>query len=158
MKGLAWKLPVLRDFSPMCRGILESGAVTLSGALAFAYSSSGLISPPSEHFLENVAEIGATLLVADAVQIGWFLQNSRKRGADRENWVGIMAGLSACALIGITISLLLADHRGSFTWFEQIGFGWVVVSLFLLGLLVAFQPLNTYEWAHSLNTEYSDDE
>jgi hypothetical protein len=141
----------------MRRGVLESAAVAFSGSLLFAYATNRLVSAPSGRFFDNVAQIGATLLVADAVQTGWFLQNSRKRGADRENWIGVMAGLSGCALIGITIALLLSDHQGSYAWFEQIGFGWVVVSLFLLGASIALQPLTTYEWVHSLSTEYPDE-
>lgn len=141
----------------MRRGVFEAFVVVFGGCIGFAFASNGLIPIPSGHFFVSLAQIGATLLVADAVQIGWFLQNSRKRGADSENWAGVMAGLSSCALIGITISLLLAEHQGRYTWIDRMGFGWVVMSLFLLGVLIALQPLTTYEWTHSLHTEYPDE-
>jgi hypothetical protein len=148
---------VLRALSPMRRGFLEAFLVALAGTLLLAYASVDLIPHPPGHLFDDLAQIGATLLVADVFQTGWLLQNSPKRGADRENWVGIAAGLTSCALVGIFISLLLADHEGSYTWIERIGIGWITISLGLLALLIALQPLTTYEWVHQVNTEYPDD-
>jgi len=42
----------------------------------------------SSEALSDIAQIGATLLVAYAVEMAWFVKESRVRGRKRENWVG----------------------------------------------------------------------
>ncbi len=156
MKGFWWKLPVLRDLSPMSRGVLEAVATTFGCTLVSFFGLYHLFPEPA-HTASALAQIGATLLVAYAVQMSWALQASRKRGSQRENWVGVTTGVGFCALVGILIALALAGHDESFNWLESFAFGWVVIAIALLGIWVAFQPWAIYHWTHSFNTEYPDE-
>ena len=151
-----WKLPLLRRLSPMGRGFIEPIAVNSGLAFLLIFAISGLFSNPVQ-VVDSLAQVGATLLVAYAVQMSWVLENSRKRGADRENWVGFATGVGVCALFGIGIALALGGHSGSLSLLEHLALGWSVVSIGLLGAWIAMQPWAMYEWTHWFNTEYPDD-
>lgn len=114
MRGLWWKLPVLRRLSPMSRGLLEAFNATLAFAFLACLGLNTLFSD-APGVSAALAQIDATLLVAYAVQMSWVLQNSRKRGKDRENWVGVTAGLGTCSVIGIGLALALSSHPEPFT-------------------------------------------
>jgi uncharacterized membrane protein YfcA len=156
MKGFWWKLPVLRRLSQISRGALEAVATTF-GCTLLAFVGLFQLFPEPDRTCALLAQIGATLLIAYAVQMSWVLQVSRRRDSDRENWVGLATGIGVCALIGILMALALADHHESLNWLEAFAFGWVVVSNALLGIWIAFQPWAMYHWTHSLNTEYPDE-
>jgi uncharacterized membrane protein YfcA len=156
VKEFWWKIPVLRGLSPMLRGFTESVAVIFFVSAVTGYGINQLFSDPAE-VSEPFAQIGATLLVAYTVQTGWVIQSSRKRGADRENWVGMAVGVGCCALIGILIALCLSPHEESLDLLESFGFAWVVTSVLLLGLWTALQPWAMYDLNHSFNTEYHDE-
>jgi hypothetical protein len=140
----------------MGRGFIEPIAVNSGLAFLLIFAISGLFSNPVQ-VVDSLAQVGATLLVAYAVQMSWVLENSRKRGADRENWVGFATGVGVCALFGIGIALALGGHSGSLSLLEHLAFGWSVVSIGLLGAWIAMQPWAMYEWTHWFNTEYPDD-
>jgi len=156
MKGFWWNLPVLRGLSPVSRGVLEAVATTFGISLVSFVGVLRLFSKPDET-AGFLAQIDATLLVAYAVQMSWVLKASRKRGANRENWVGLTTGIGFCALLGIIVALALAGHDESFNWLEAFAFGWVVVATLLLGSWIAFQPWAMYFWTHQFNTEYPED-
>lgn len=156
MKGLWLKLPVLRGLSPMQRGLMEAFGVTLGISLLVLASVNQLFSDPAQASAA-LAQIGATLLVAYAVQMSWVLQNSQKRGSGRENWVGITAGLGICAVMGIGVAIALSSHDEPLNWLESLGFAWVLASSALLGFWVAVQPWAMYEWTHWFNTEYPEE-
>jgi amino acid transporter len=156
MKGFWWKLPLLRGLSPFSRGLLEAVATTF-GCTFISFVGLYQLFPEPAHAAGALAQIGATLLVAYAVQMSWALQASRKRGSDRENWVGVTSGVGLCALIGILLALALAGHREPLNWLESFAFGWVVVATALLGIWIAFQPWAMYHWTHLFNTEYPDE-
>jgi len=120
------------------------------------YAINAVFSDPAS-VSEPLAQIGATLLVAYAVQTGWVVQNSRKRGADRENWVGVASGVGCCALIGVFIALCLSPHQESLDLLEGLGFAWAVISIGFLGLWTALQTWAMYDLAHSFSTEYHED-
>jgi len=156
MKGSWWKLPVLRGLSPMQRGLLEAFAASL-GISLLALAGLHQLFPDPAQASEAFAQIGATLLVAYAVQMSWVLQNSRKRGSDRENWVGVTAGIGICAVTGIGVAVALSSHHEPLNWFESFGFAWVVASSAILGFWIAIQPWAMYEWTHWFSTEYPDE-
>jgi hypothetical protein len=140
----------------MRRGFLESVAAVFIVAAVAGSGINQLFSDPAG-VSEPLAQIGATLLVAYTVQTGWVIQTSRKRGADRENWVGMAAGIGCCALIGILLALCLSPHEESLDLLEGFAFSWAVTSVLLLGLWTALQPWAMYDLNHSFNTEYPDD-
>lgn len=156
MKEFWWKLPLLKGLSPMQRGFFESVAVIFFVAAIAGYGINQLFSDPAK-VSEPLAQIGATLLVAYTVQTSWVIQTSRKRGADRENWVGMAAGIGSCALVGILIALCLSPHGESLDLLESFGFAWAVTSVLLLGLWTALQPWAMYDLNHSFSTEYPDE-
>lgn len=151
-----WKLPGLRHLSPMQRGLLEAFAATFGISLMSLLAVNRLFSDPAQASAA-LAQISATLLVAYAVQMSWVVQNSRQRGSDRENWVGVTAGLGICAVLGIGMALALASHREPLNWLEGLGFAWVMSSSALLGFWIAIQPWAMYQWTHWFNTEYPDE-
>lgn len=152
MKSFWWKLPVLRGLSPFSKGVLEAITATFACTVVSFFGLYQLF-PEPDQTSAALAQVGATLLVAYAVQASWVLRASRKRGPDRENWVGIAAGIGFCALIGILLALALAAHHEPLNWLEAFAFGWVVVANALLGGMIAFQPWAMYHWTHRFNTE-----
>ncbi|MGN6558203.1 MAG: hypothetical protein ACTHLH_09365 [Solirubrobacterales bacterium] len=156
MKEFWWKLPVLRGLSPTRRGFVEAVWVIFIGTAAATYAFKQLLPSPSGDVAGAFAQVGATLLVAYAVHTSWVLQNSSKRGSERENWVGIASGIGSCALIGIGIGLGLSGHRGSLNGLEELLFAWTAVSVGFLGLWIALQPWAMYDLTHKFKTEYPD--
>jgi len=140
----------------MRRGFVEAVAVIFFVTALAGYGVNQLFSDPAR-VSEPLAQIGATLLVAYTVQTGWVIQTSRKRGAERENWVGLTTGIGSCALIGILIALCLSPHEENPSLSEGFGFAWAVTSIGFLGLWTALQPWAIYDLNHSFNTEYPDE-
>ena len=140
----------------MRRGFIEAFAVLFFAAALMGYALSRIFSDPAG-VSEPLAQIGATLLIAYTVQTGWVIQTSRKRGADRENWVGMATGIGSCALSGILIALWLSAREEPLGLLEGFGFAWAVTSIGFLGLWTALQPLAIYDLNHSFNTEYPDE-
>lgn len=157
MQGFWWKLPVLRGLSPLRRGLVEAFWVTLVGSLGVLPLTHIYASRPSEALLTSIAQVGATLLVAYGVEISWFLKESRKRGTDRENWVGIASGVGLSGVLGIGCALAIGGTGGDFTLIQEFALAWSIISVSLLGLLAALGPLAVYEWSHTVHTEYPDD-
>ena len=157
MKAFWLKLPVLRGLSPLRRGSVETVAA-ISGATLISFSGLVLmdLSVPPET-LGAGAQIGATLLIAYAVETSWWLKSSRIRGSDRENWVGYAAGVGACAFLGVLIALWLSAGSGHLNAIEKLGFAWALLTMAVLGGLVSTLPLLIYEWTHHLQAEYPDE-
>lgn len=156
MTGFWTRLPGIRALSPFTRGVLEAVGVIFGCAL-LAFIGIYHLFPEPDKTAAALAQIGATLLIAYAVQTSWVLQASRKRGSQRENWVGVTSGVGLCALIGVFAALALAGHDEPLNWLEAFAFGWVVVANALLGAWIAFQPWAMYHWTHWFGTEYPDD-
>jgi hypothetical protein len=158
MQGFWWKLPLLRRLTQVQRGLLGAIALVLACALALVPNVNRFVPHPEPRFLGSLAQVGATLLVAYAVEVVWLLKTSRTRGGDREIFVGGAAGLGTCGVFGIGFALALAEHRGaSWTTAEEFGFAWSVASLGLLASLVGLLPVFMYDLSHSLRNEYSDE-
>jgi hypothetical protein len=157
MKEIWWKLPILRGLSPLRRGFVETFAVCAFGTLlAFPFLVLVGLRVPAETF-DASAQIGATLLVAYAVEISWWLKSSQLRGAKRENWVGFSAGIGTCGLTGVGVAVLLSIGAPDLNWIETLGTTWSLLTIILLGGLVATLPLLIYEWTHRIQAEYPDE-
>lgn len=140
----------------MRQGFVEAIAVISFVAVIAGFGINQLFSDPAR-VSEALAQIGATLLVAYVVQTGWVIQTSRKRGTDRENWVGMTTGVGSCALVGILIALCLSPHEEPLGLIEGFGFAWATISIGFLGLWTAIQPWAIYDLNHAFNTEYPDE-
>lgn len=110
----------------------------------------------SDDALAAISQVGATLLVAYAVEMSWFVKASRARDKNREDWVGFVTGVGLCSAVGIGVAIA-SIGRESTNFFEALAGTWMLFSLGLLGLLVASLPYFLYEWVHTLHTEYSDE-
>jgi hypothetical protein len=148
-------MAVIRRLSPTRRGFFEAVFVIFFASVAAGYGINRLFSNPSA-VSDSLAQIGATLLVAYAVQVGWVIQNSRTRGSNRENWAGVTTGVGCSGLIGIAIGLCLSSKE-SLSLVEEFGFSWAVMSVGFLGLWIAIQPWAMYDMHHRFNTEYPDE-
>jgi hypothetical protein len=148
-------MSVLRKLSPTRRGVVEAASTILGASVVAGYGINRLFSDPAA-VSGSLAQIGATLLVAYAVQVGWVIQNSRKRGASRENWAGATTGVGCSGLTGIVIALCLSTKH-SLNLLEELGFAWSVMSIGFLGLWIAVQPWAMYDMNHRFNTEYPDE-
>jgi len=156
MKEFWWRLPLLRGLSPLRRGLVETTAVCIFATLLmWPLLIFGDLSVPAETF-DAAAQIGATLLVAYAVETSWWLKTSRLRGGKRENWVGYASGIGTCGLTGVGTALALSTGASDLTWVETLGTTWALLTISLLGGLVATLPLLIYEWTHQLRAEYPD--
>ena len=110
----------------------------------------------SDEALSDLAQIGATLLVAYAIETSWFVKESRTRGRERENWVGFAAGIGISSVIGIAIAIALVGVKSS-GFLAALGVTWTFFSLGFLAVLVACWPYVIYEWVHDIHAEYSDE-
>ncbi|MEZ5078358.1 MAG: hypothetical protein R2725_13060 [Solirubrobacterales bacterium] len=138
--------------SAALRGFLGATLTALAGALALLPLVDATDLSPSAELLRGLAQVGATLLVAYAVEAAWLPTASTGRGASRGSWLGYAAG------IGVALALGLAEaDTGSLSLIGQLGLAWVLFSLPLLGLLVVLLPLLLYEWADAARTENPDE-
>lgn len=144
--------------SPFWRGFAVALGFMLIGAfgVAGAVVLEGHIRLSSEA-LSDIAQIGATLLVAYAVEMAWFVKESRTRGRKRENWVGFVAGIGFSSALGIMSAVALVSHRGPSTFLEAVGLVWTLFSVGFLGILVALLPYLLHDLVHTLHVEYPDE-
>jgi hypothetical protein len=112
---------------------------------------------PDRALFRDLAQIGATFLIAYTVEITWLLKVSRARGSREENWVGFTGGVGCFGLSGIACALALSTQDGDFTILSELVACWSLASLGALGLLVAAGPFLVYDWAHFLRVEYPDE-
>lgn len=144
--------------SPFAKGMAVAVAFMLGGSVLVALMIVGLEvrSEISDDALGTIAQVGATLLVAYAVEMSWFIKASRTRGTDRENWVGFVTGIGISSAVGIGIAIAFIGQKST-GFLEAFACTWMIFSLGLLGLLVASLPYFLYEWVHAIHTDYSDE-
>jgi len=132
------RLPIL---DPISKGILQAlGSVAVATVgIGFALSTIPAASPA---LLENVAQIGAALLVAYAVEAVWLAQRA-EMDDEYEEWLGFLVGTGVAGLLAIAFGLLLSGHRaaGHENLVDDFGLAWSVVSLIILGGVLVLQPL-----------------
>jgi cytochrome bd-type quinol oxidase subunit 2 len=141
----------------MRRGLLKTVPLiaVLSGCiyvLLNAFTSEITASP-----LDDLAQIGATLFIAYALETASLVKIDGSRDAKHEEWLGVVTAFGACAFLGIGICLVLNDGSKSLNDLESAAFSVAVTSIGMLGILVAAFPYLWYEWIHQLRTRTSDE-
>lgn len=112
---------------------------------------------PSEDTLRDLAQIGATLSIAYAVECSWLVKSSRSRSAEREKWIGVVIGVGASAMLAIGLSLILSEHTDEWGWLCELGFAWVFGALLMLACLVVALPNLMYGFSQILQRERAID-
>lgn len=108
--------------------------------------------------LATLAQVGATILFAYAVEMAWFVKQSRSRGRNSELVVGLMTGIGSCGVLGIYLAIaLLGHHRAPLSPLEKFATVWTETSLGVLAGLVGALPYFLYDLVHTLNAEYPDE-
>jgi hypothetical protein len=145
---------------PRRRGFWVALALNLVIALLCSLMASWASFKPSEGFLQSLAQIGATLLIAYAVETGWFVKATTARGADHDWWLGFMIGTGAAGLGGIGLALGLSERliAGHWIWADKLLFGWSLGSLTLLGCLIVSLPDLSDAWTQKLRRGTADDD
>jgi drug/metabolite transporter (DMT)-like permease len=158
MKEFWWRLPLLRRLSSFQRGFAVALATIFAGSLLIVFDRD-VTAELSDQVLSDMAQIGATLLVAYSVEVSWLVKGSRSRGSNKEMFVGFIAGIGASGALGIAMAVSLLGHEDGvpFNGVEHWAASWAVVALSLLAGLVGMLPYAIYEWGHAINTEYPDD-
>jgi hypothetical protein len=133
-------------------GLMTGGAATVAMFLVGVDADFAL----SDEALSDIAHLGATLLVAYAVEISWFVKESSNRGSRSENWLGFVVGIGVSSALGIAIAVALVGRESS-GFLASMGATWMLFALGLLALLVATLPYLLYELAHAARTEYPDE-
>lgn len=107
-----------------------------------------------------MAGIGATLLIAYAIEISTFIRADYVRTPQRESWIGFVVGISVCGLAAIVVSLAMAERAevGHWIWLDTAALAFSAISLFMLGLVVALLPALYYEWWRAVHIDPSEDE
>lgn len=111
----------------------------------------------SGEFFRTAAQLGATLLVAYALETGTMIKGVRKRGENQQQLVGFVSSLGLGGFVGVGIALMLSEHGGQLSTLELIASAYSLSAIGMLGILVALQPLLIYEWSHAASTEYPDE-
>lgn len=144
--------------SATLRGFLGATLLVLVSSFGLLPLISSASVEPSAELLRALGQIGATLLIAYAVEVSWLLKVSRARSERRATWVGYVSAIGTFGLIGIALALALSEHgASSYSLIAQFALCVALFSLLLLGALVALLPLLVYEWAHASRTEYPDE-
>jgi hypothetical protein len=138
--------PVRKGFSYAVGTIAAITAI-----LTFAFARGFGASPyPSPELFRQLAQAGIGLLIAYSIAVAAAERSLGDRsGLDHHlEWLGFVTGIGVCGLVGIGLSFGIAEHReaGHENLADQLGFWWTVASVGLLGLVVALQPMTSYEW------------
>ncbi len=157
MRGVFWKLPGVSRLSPLQRGLFEAFGLVSLCSLAFVFAALRYADHLPHDLLTTFAQVGSALFIAYAVEVSSWMRISWRRGGDEENWLGTCIGLAICGLLGIGLLLVLSGGGGERSAIEELAFCWAVVSLGLMGLMVAVLPWAIYEWAHALRADYPED-
>lgn len=133
--------PTFSSLEPVPKGIALS-LVSVGGITIACYFIFSSIPAASAEMLRTLALIGASFVIAYAVEAAWLVSNVEMT-EDHEEWLGFLVGIGIAGLLSIAIALLLAEHRalGHRDAIDDLGLGWVVGSLTILGILLILQPL-----------------
>jgi hypothetical protein len=131
----------LPDYEPITKGVLLaffSVVVATIGAAFFL----GAVPPASPDLLQSLATIGAIFVPAYVVEVVWMIPHMG-RGEEFEEWLGFVVGAGIAGLIAIAVALLEVEHRvaGHSNSLDDLGLGFVIVSLAILGGALVSQPL-----------------
>jgi hypothetical protein len=131
----------------MRRGFVTGLAVIALLGLALWLPLAVLAERVSAELLRYMAAIGATLLIAYAIEMSAVVRVDYVRTPIRENWIGFIVGIGFCGLMAIILSLALGERAVKhWLWADQAAFAFAAGALFMLGLLVTLLPSLHYEW------------
>jgi putative flippase GtrA len=144
--------------SPFAKGfrVAFSSMAGGAGSVALVLIGAGASFTLSDQALSDIAQIGATLLVAYAIETSWLVKESPARGARRENWLGFVVGIGVSSAIGIGIAIALVGREPA-TFLGTASSTWMLFSVGFLAFLVAMLPYVLHEWVHTAHTEYPDE-
>jgi hypothetical protein len=142
------KILIWSSWSPMRRGSLLGVAVTVGLGLSLWPIGAAVAEKPSAELLRYMAGIGATLLIAYAIEMSAVVRTEYVRSSMRENWIGFIVGIGVGGLMAVAVALGLAEraevnHR---LWVDQALFAFATGGLLMLGLIVTLLPALHYEW------------
>lgn len=128
-------------------------------SLCFLPALAQLAEFPSEELLRYMAAIGATLLIAYAVETASVARSPFIRSETRENWIGAIIGGGSCGFLGIVVALALAERAkvDHWTWIDEVAFSFAAGSLLLLGAFVVALPYLAYEWSRDDDSSSAQD-
>jgi cytochrome bd-type quinol oxidase subunit 2 len=142
-----WKLPLLRRVPSLWRGVfvLLLSELLLSAALVVFLRAHA--DRPQREFLSDLAGVGATIFVAFVIEMSAIVLWSTRYNSEDDALSGESVGFGLAALLGVGFALALTNHdrAHALTLLEELGFAWSLVSLGMLGLLVAAYPYMLYE-------------
>jgi hypothetical protein len=159
LQAIPGKLSVLRTQNPRRRGFWLALGLSLILAVLFWALEAFVSTQPTRDLLQSLAQIGATLLIAYAVEISWAVKSSSARGADQQ-WMGFVMGIGAAGLGGIALALALSERlaAGHWIWVDEFLFGWATGSLAVLGCLIVSLPDLTDSWSRQMRRGALDDD
>jgi hypothetical protein len=153
-----WDLVRRMAVNPRRKGFWLALGMNLILALLFWVMTAIASIQPTTDVLQSVAQIGATLLIAYAVEVSWAVKSPSGLSGDQQ-WMGFVMGIGAAGLMGIGLALGLservADH---WTWIDELLSGWVAGSLLVLGCLIVSMPDLTDSWARKIRRGTLDDD
>lgn len=132
------ELPVLE---PVTKGVLLALFSVAIGSVGGAFFL-GAFPSASPELLQSLATIGAIFVPAYVVEVVWMVPHMGQ-GEEFEEWLGFVVGAGIAGLIAIAVALLGVEHRvaGHANTLDDLGLGFVVVSLVILAGTLVSQPL-----------------
>jgi len=142
----------------MKQGLLSSVLYVIALGLCFWPILSTLASQPSAQLLRYMGALGATMLVAYAIESSAAVRSTRFRDPTQERWIGALVGSASAGLLGIITALSLGERAavGHWSWADDLAFAFAFGSLALLGIFVVLLPFLTYEWSRLSNLDGDD--
>jgi hypothetical protein len=139
----------LKDLNPSYVGFATTFSIAVGNAFLGWYLFARVAERPSAELLRYMAAIGATFLIAYAVECSAPMRERRRLSRRQKNWVGNVTGAGAAGMLGIIVALALAERAevGHWTSLDALFLSFAAGSLILLGFLVVFLPTVAYEWS-----------
>ena len=134
---------------PVWSGFLQgSGLAVLLGANCAGLAVYLPVPEPPATVFHDLLQVGIGLLVAFSVATAAAGIAEGESIEDHLAWLSACAGIGAAGLGAISLCVALAaflesGHSGALA---QVGLGFVVAALFLLGLVVALLPWLSFHW------------
>lgn len=120
--------------------------VAVASVIAAALWPHVVVSP---EFLRTLAGIGASFFLAFVIEATWLA--SRLDANERADFIlGLTTGLAALGVVSVAALMILSENHpaGPLQGNESLWFWLSAISLGLLGISVAFQPVVTHTWMH----------
>lgn len=132
----------LRPFLDLrVKGALLAAIAVLAIAF-FVFLIASTMPAPSPTLLRGLAAVNTSFVLAYAIEATWLVTRA-PISDDYEELLGLTTGIGFAGLLAIPVSLLTAEHRaaGHGNFIDDLGLGWTLASLVILGTLVVVQPI-----------------